>query len=142
MIQENKTLVFDYPILIKENHLDTFGHMNNATYLQIFEEARWQLITERGFGLDKVMKTKQGPVILSVEMQFRREMTNRENGLIRTWAESYKGKIGKVKQVLLNQKGEEACVAVFTFGFFDLKARKLIEPTSEWLYAIGWDKEL
>ena len=33
--------VFTYPLLIKETYLDTFGHVNNATYLTLFEEARW-----------------------------------------------------------------------------------------------------
>ena len=29
-----------YKLRIIETHLDMFGHVNNATYLQIFEEAR------------------------------------------------------------------------------------------------------
>lgn len=31
--------IFTYPMLIKESHLDSFGHMNNATYLELFENA-------------------------------------------------------------------------------------------------------
>jgi len=31
--------VHEYEILIKEHHLDSFGHVNNAVYLELFEEA-------------------------------------------------------------------------------------------------------
>ncbi len=31
----------EYHLLILEKHLDTFGHVNNASYLEILEEARW-----------------------------------------------------------------------------------------------------
>ena len=37
--------VHEYALVIREQHLDTFGHVNNAKYLEILEEARWDLIT-------------------------------------------------------------------------------------------------
>jgi hypothetical protein len=33
--------------------------------------------------------------------------------------------------------GEDCCHAEFVFGLFDLKERRLILPTPEWLCAIG-----
>lgn len=33
--------IHEYPVVIREHHLDTFGHVNNAAYLDILEEARW-----------------------------------------------------------------------------------------------------
>ena len=68
----------DYELLIHEQHLDTFGHVNNAAYLQILEEARWDLITRNGYGLDEVHRRRIGPVVLDVELRFRRELRNRQ----------------------------------------------------------------
>ena len=48
-------LIFRYPLTILEKHLDSFGHVNNATYLHLYEEARWDFITKRGFGLARVL---------------------------------------------------------------------------------------
>ena len=59
---------FSYPMLITEKHLDTFGHVNNAVYLELYEEARWDMITKNGWGLDKVIKEKIGPIITSINM--------------------------------------------------------------------------
>ena len=36
---------FIYHTQIKEKDLDTLGHVNNAKYLELFEEARWDFIT-------------------------------------------------------------------------------------------------
>ena len=74
--------VFLYRTSILEHHLDTFGHVNNAAYLQLFEEARWDFSQSGGFGLDWVMANKTGPIVLKVELSFRRELGNREKILI------------------------------------------------------------
>ncbi len=124
-------------ILIREMHLDTFGHMNNAMYLQLFEQARWDLITQNGYDLNKIHQAKQGPVILDVYLKFAKELKLREEITITTELLEYKGKTGKIKQQMLKANGSLAAEAVFTFGLFDLQTRKLIEPTEEWKKAIG-----
>jgi acyl-CoA thioester hydrolase len=127
----------EYKILIRESHLDSFGHVNNATYLELFEEARWDLITGRGYGLKQVHLFGIGPVILEVNLKFKHELKNRELVTITTEVTSHKGKITQLRQVLFNPKGEEACIAEFTVALFDLKARKIIEPTPEWRQALN-----
>lgn len=126
-----------YPIMIKEFHVDSLGHVNNATYLALYEEARWELITEQGFGFKEVQKTMQGPVILEVNLKFMREILLRETITITTELVGYKGKIGQLKQQMIKQDGSVASEAVFTFGLFDLKERRLIEPSAEWKKALG-----
>ncbi len=126
-----------YELLIHEQHLDTFGHVNNATYLEILEEARWDLITRNGYGLDEVHRRRIGPVVLEVRLRFRRELRNRQRITIRSWLESYSGKVGRLEQQILDDSGNVCCEAVFTIGLFDLEARKLIPPTAEWVAALG-----
>jgi YbgC/YbaW family acyl-CoA thioester hydrolase len=126
-----------YSVLIRESHLDTFGHVNNATYLALFEEARWDLVTANGFGLKEVQIAKQGPVILEVNLKFIKELKLRETITITTELLGYQGKIGKLKQQMLKADGEVASEATFVFGLFDLKERKLIPPTDQWKKAIG-----
>ena len=122
---------------ILEHHLDTLGHVNNATYVSLFEEARWQLVTERDYGLDYVQSSGKSPIILKIDIQFSKEVLNREKVEIHTELVEYKSKIGTLQQSLFKSSGELACKAIFIFGLFDLKERKLIEPTKEWSYAVG-----
>lgn len=126
-----------YPVLIRENHLDTFGHVNNATYLQLFEEARWQLVTENSYGLDKIKETGLGPTILEVTIRFIREITLRQRIVIETELADYERKVGTIKQAMVNEAGEICCTADFKFGLFDLRTRKLVGPTQDWAKALG-----
>jgi thioesterase-3 len=128
--------IFTYPLTIKEAHLDTFGHVNNAAYLTLFEEARWDLITKNGYGLEKMLSTGIGPTILEINLTFLKEIRLREEIVITTQMILLEKKIGKLSQKML-RNDEICCVATFVFGLFDLHKRKLIPPTPEWLTAIG-----
>ncbi len=130
----------EYSILIIERHLDTFGHVNNSTYLDLLEAARWDWITAGGFGMERIRALQQGPTVLEVTLRFKREIKNRQRILIRTWVESYTGKVGVVLQEMRDEAGELCCEARFLCGLFDLKARRLIAPTPEWLRAIGVER--
>ena len=129
--------IHSYELTIHERHLDTFGHVNNATYLELFEEARWQLITENGYGIDEIKRRQAGPTILEINLRFAREVRNRERVTINSWTESYTGKVHKFQQQMLNEKLLPCCEAAFVIGLFDLQARKLMLPTPEWLRGVG-----
>jgi YbgC/YbaW family acyl-CoA thioester hydrolase len=133
--------VFEKAILISEAHLDSFGHLNNARYLELFEQARWDLITDGGFGLDTIRRTQSGPIILGVEMKFLRELPPREPVVIRSEMLSYEKKVGRMRQAMIKANGEVACEAIFVFGLFDLEKRKLVEPTPEWARAVGLESD-
>lgn len=128
---------FIYPLIIKEHHLDTFGHVNNAMYLQILEEARWEFLSSQGVGLHEIQALQTGPVVLECTIKFLRELRLREPIRIESQMLSYEGKIGVMQQEILTEQNVLSCQALFTFGFFDLKERKLLVPTKEWLHAIG-----
>lgn len=128
---------FDYPITIRESHLDTFGHVNNATYLQIMEEARWEFISGRGYGLDVIRLTGLGPTILEWKIRFLKELRLREDIIITSHTLSYDKKIGILAHKIVNKQEEICCEAEMTFGLFDTTARRLVLPTAEWLHAIG-----
>jgi len=128
---------FKYTTKILEHRLDTFGHVNNARYLELYEEARWDFIHNSGYGLAEILTKKQGPVVLDVNCRFKRELTNRETITILTQTLKGKGKISSLKQEIIKADGTVASEATFTFGFMDFTQRKLIDPPDSWLKAIG-----
>lgn len=128
--------IFSYPLIIKETYLDTFGHVNNATYLTLFEEARWDLVTKNGYGMKKIQETGLGPTILEMKLIFLKELRLREQIIIETQLISYDKKIGKISQKMIRD-GEVCCEVELIIGLFDLKERKLVLPTPEWLHAVG-----
>ena len=135
-MSENKK--FEYDVLIQEFHLDSFGHVNNAVYVELYEEARWDFITKNGFGLDYIQKHQVGPVILDLQVRFKRELKNREKiKIVSVTKEIVSPKIMVLEQHMLKPDGKIASEAIFTVGFFDMKERKLINASPEWLKSIG-----
>lgn len=133
----NPNHVYEYKIQILEHHLDTFGHVNNAVYLELYEEARWDFITKNGWGVDRIQQSQIGPVILEVNVRYRRELKNREWITIRSQSEEVKGKFMMLRQEMIKEDGKVASEALYTVGLMDLKERTLMMPTTEWLQAIG-----
>ena len=134
-----------YPVTIRETHIDSLGHVNNAVYLTLFEEARWEWITAGGYGVAQIREYQQSPIILDVTVKFLREVHLREQVTIESRLISYEGKIAKLEQDMIRtlpDGGKQACcTAVFTMGFFDLQTRKLIAPTPRWKAALGMPAE-
>jgi YbgC/YbaW family acyl-CoA thioester hydrolase len=127
---------FTYEITIREHHLDTFGHVNNATYLQLYEEARWEFITQNGYGLDKVKSTGLGPVILEINLRFLKELRLRDKITIHSQTSNHTSKIGLINQWMTNGKGDTCSDIELKYGLFDTKSRKLVVPTEEWVNAV------
>jgi len=118
----------EYNVIIKESYLDFMGHVNNATYLTILEEARWELLQDHNYTLNDILKSGVGPVILECNIKFIKEIKLREKITIETQISSLENKIGYIEQKIFNENKELCTKAKFTFGFFDMKQRKLIEP--------------
>lgn len=128
---------YSYNLIIREAHLDTFGHVNNAAYLTVFEEARWDIVTSQGYGLEKIKEVQQGPVILEIQIKFLKELRVRTEVLVKTQILSYEGKISKLKQWIEDAAGNKYAEADFVAALFDLKTRKIVPPTPAWLAALG-----
>lgn len=134
--------VFEYKFKVLEAHLDTFGHVNNATYLQLFEEARWDFITERGWGLKEVQELKKGPVILELNLRFKKELKNREVIKVTSQSGEMRNKLlMTMHQKMIKENGEVAATLDLTVGLMDLEKRKLMEPTLEWYQACGFSQD-
>ncbi|WP_186644354.1 acyl-CoA thioesterase [Fluviispira vulneris] len=132
---------YTYAITIKEFHLDTFGHVNNAVYLQLCEEARWEIITENGFGVQDIQKLGIGPVILEVNIKFQKELKLREKIKIQTQCVAIRGKVLDIYHEIINEKNEVCSTALFTLAIFDTNKRKIISPIPLWYESIGVEVE-
>ncbi len=128
---------FFHEVVIRESHLDSFGHVNNAAYLVLFEEARWEFVTRNGYGLQEVQTLQKGPVILELNMRFKREVKLLEKVRITVELVSQERKITTLRQQMLKEDGVVAAEINLKLGLFDLQTRRLIDPTPEWKKALG-----
>jgi len=119
-------------------HIDSFGHVNNSSYLVLYEQARWDILNKGNWEVDKIQKEKVGPVLLNVNLSFKKELTLGEEINITSWLQEVKNKkVISFYQEIYNQENILSSTALFDIGLFDLKKRKLINITNEWLGILG-----
>ncbi len=135
-MKENRIRSYTYEMVTQETSLDVFGHMNHAQYLRILEEARWDLLSKNGYGLDVIQKTQKGPVILEEHALFKKELFSRQKICVETQWIEYPKLVGRLSQKIFNEARDLCLEAEIVVGFFDLKERKLLPPTEAWLSAI------
>ncbi len=76
-------------------------------------------------------------MILEVSLRFLREVRNRQHVLVRSYLDSYEGKIGRMTQLLIDDAEQVCCEGKFVIAQWNTHERKLILPTPEWRRAIG-----
>lgn len=90
---------------IRTFHTDAFGHVNNARYLEILEEARWQYAEEIGL-IELLRASELGFIIMDLRIQFRRPVTEGDSICVQTQLITLGTASGEVLQTV-NQSHEK-----------------------------------
>jgi len=132
---------FSYSFTVDESHIDVFGHVNNAEYLRLFEDARWDIVSSGGFGIEFMKEMKQGPVITEVNIKYLREIRPGQEITITSTCRMATDLIFHVEQNMRDSEGVLYSEALFIGGLFDLAERRIIPPTAQWLQAMGLPRD-
>ncbi len=62
--------LFKCTIEVRGYELDSFGHVNHATYVSYLEHARWHVLQEIGITLQTFNQWKLWPVIARIEIDY------------------------------------------------------------------------
>lgn len=118
---------------VHDKHLDTYGHVNHAAYLELFEEARWDYLDKKGFERGWVEENQQGPVVLEANIKYRKEVMPEEELVIESELFSHeKPMLMCAHQKMFKADGKTLAAEIdLIFGMMDLKQRKLIVPDAE-----------
>ncbi|HNC94605.1 MAG TPA: thioesterase family protein [Myxococcota bacterium] len=113
-------------VQVMSTHVDLFGHLNHARYLEYLEWARFAWAAHHGFPIEKMVEEGYGPAIVRANVTWRRECRLGDKLRVTVQPLSARRGIGKLHQEVW--KGEELCLeAEMSFVMFDLKARKALE---------------
>jgi thioesterase-3 len=129
-------------IKIRGYHIDLFGHVNNARYLEFLEEGRWSFFEGK---IDLEGWKKRGLIfsVVNININYRSSASLGDVLEIRTRISRLGDKSGTMRQEVL-QKGSEATVADadITFVMVDKKTGKATPFMDEDRAAIErWKKE-
>ncbi len=115
---------YTYSIKVRGFHCDSYGHVNNARYLEFLEEARWQFL-EDGLDLAYWLDRGLGFVVASVTINYRRPGMVGMILEVQSHMKHLGGKSGVIHQdVVDSATGKVVSDADVTFVVLDLKTGK------------------
>ncbi|MDH0342624.1 acyl-CoA thioesterase [Chromobacterium haemolyticum] len=113
-------------IKVRGYHLDLYGHVNNARYLEFLEEARWNYFESRG-DLPWFLQSGLALVVVNINIDYRYPATMGDELVIETGVKSIGTRSAVMHQrVSLAGSGKLVAEADVTFAVFDAKQGKAV----------------
>ncbi|TXC77030.1 acyl-CoA thioesterase [Luteibaculum oceani] len=116
---------------IRGYHLDGYGHVNNARYLELLEEARWQyldIINAKSYFEERNLAF----VVVNINISYKYPITQGQTLRIET-EPSKKGNTSWIFHQIgyLNDSSTQVIDAVVTFVLLDAKTGKPVKVNEE-----------
>src|SRR6185436_5851169 len=106
---------FESTFKIRTFHADSFGHVNNARYLELLEEARWQFAEHHGL-IDLLNEENLGFIIMQMNLRFRLPVVEGDTIQVSTSLIKLGTAVGEVEQRIVKQgAGKVAVKSTFHF---------------------------
>ena len=105
-------------VKVRSYECDSYGHVNNANYLNYLEFARYELLKDVGFDYVAMTKAGYGVFVARVEIDYKKPAITDDELLINSWPV----KKGAVSGVIAQQiwRGEDLLIdAKVTWAFVD-----------------------
>ena len=114
------------PIKVRGYHLDLYGHVNNARYLEFLEEARWAYF-EATHGLDWFVQSGLAFVVVNINISYRRPALMNEVLTLDTSMHEVGHRSAVIRQVVRHKEsGAVVAEADVTFVLYSERDKRAI----------------
>lgn len=76
-------MTFEYPFIVRGYELDSYNHVNNAVYLNYFEQARWEIFKKSSL-IEYFYKKNLFFVVTEINIKYLREAKLFDELIIKT----------------------------------------------------------
>lgn len=118
-------------IKVRGYHCDSYGHVNNARYLEFLEEARWEAL---GTAIDTGFFKERGLlfVVVNININYRAEVLPNDVLHVETTLKEFRNRSIVFYQRIENQNsGKLAVDADVTFVLLDQQTKKMVAIDDE-----------
>ena len=95
-------MIYQYEIQVRGYELDSFGHVNNAVYLNYLEEARWNILKDKNIW-EYFYKHNQFLVVAEATIRYSKELKLFDQLIIQTTLQKEEPYL-LFKQKIINKK--------------------------------------
>lgn len=119
-------------LCVRGYHLDVYGHVNNARYLEFLEEARWRFFEEQAV-IEAITGETLAMVVVNININYRRAAVIHEELAISTEITRVGNKSFVIHQeIALAETGELIADTDGTYVLFDNKQGKAVVVEGEY----------
>ncbi|WP_432776172.1 thioesterase family protein [Brevibacillus gelatini] len=129
-----------FAFTVQSTDLDVIGHVNNAKYLEYMEWARFDWIWQLGFTLDELKRRAVLPVVVNINIHYRKELRMREEVYALTTVLRVGEKSFAIRHELYNKDDVLVADADVTMVMIDANTRRSVALPEELRAAL--EKEL
>ena len=113
-------------IIVRGYHIDVFGHVNNARYLEFLEEARWTLFDEKA-NFEELAREGFIFTVVNINISYRQPAYLLDVLCVETGLSDIGKRSATLCQTVKNKAtGVVVADAIVTFVFVDIKAQKTV----------------
>lgn len=117
-------MIHTIELKIRGYHLDLFGHVNNARYLEFLEEARWAAF-EKTVDLEALARKGLAFTVVNININYRRPAVMNDVICVETGIEQWRRRSAVIRQeVKLKESDALVADAQVTFVIFDTREQK------------------
>jgi len=121
--------LFEASLKVRSYECDSYGHVNNAVYLNYLEYGRVELLEERGLSLATIKKKGVLIVIRRIEIDYKAAAREGDELVVRTYLKGHTKMKGVFCQEILKKSDQTALVkANVTWVFTNLNGRLVPIP--------------
>ncbi|MBN1465472.1 acyl-CoA thioesterase [candidate division KSB1 bacterium] len=122
---------FEHRIKVRSYELDSFGHVNNAVYLNYLEEARCEYMEQRGLSFDSFREWQAFAFVVSAEIHYRSPAKYGDVLLVRcVFSRMRRTSFALDYEIYNETKGRLCATASMSFGFVDANEKVIPIPAA------------
>jgi acyl-CoA thioester hydrolase len=123
-------MISECSLAVRTYECDSYGHVNNAVYLNYLEFARYEFLKDIGFDYPAMIQAGYGVYVARVEIDYKKPALADDVLTIRSWPVKKGAVSGIIAQEI--KRGEDPLVtAKVTWAFVDSKGTPVKLP-AEW----------
>ena len=122
--KQGEEMIHTIDIKVRGYHIDLYGHVNNARYLEFLEEARWAIFDNK-IRLEDLAKDGFAFNVVNINISYRRPAYLHDILSVETSVVKFGVRSATLHQLVKNKKdGETIADADVTFVMLDVQKQK------------------
>jgi len=116
---------------VRSYECDSYGHVNNANYLNYLEFARYEYLKDIGFDYVQAVEKGYGLFIARIEIDYKKPAITDDVLTVKTWPIKKGAVSGTMAQKI--SRGDEVMIeAIVTWAFVNAKTGMPVKIPPEW----------